>query len=210
MSDTSFRDRASSDSPSPLRATGSSGRHEQHEEQSAEGPGRSGHEGGAFAAGSGGSEFLKQQGRKMAEPMLDAAREMADRQKAAGVEQIGMVARAVHGAASEIESQSPRTAALIHETANSLERASSALRHQNVDQLADAFGRFARTNPAAFFAGTVVAGFALARFLKSSAHRSESSGPHPAMRQPGGYPTQTLHRQSPGETMEPQSPVGGL
>lgn len=208
MSDTSFRDRVSSDAARPLPDDGSSAR---RGETFAGSSGSPGPDGGAFARSPGDAEFLKQQRRKITDPMLDAAREMADRQKAAGVEQIGMVARAVHGAASEIESQSPRTAALIHETANSLERASSALSRQSVDQLAETMGSFARKHPAAFFTGTIVAGFALTRFLKSSTDRNEHSAMHGAMEGSAGYePMESAGGRSPMGAMGRQGPAGAL
>lgn len=126
-------------------------------------------------SGNSDAESLTRRGRKLAEPVLGMARDMADDQKAAGVEQIGVVARAVHKAASSMEGDSPRTAALIHEAASGLEQASSALRERSIDDLAHSIGRFARNQPAAFFGGSLAAGFALARFFKSSAAQSSAA-----------------------------------
>jgi hypothetical protein len=53
------------------------------------------------------------------------------------------------------------------------------LRERSLDDLMQSFGRFARTQPATFFGGAVVAGFALSRFLKSSADApSRGTGQH--------------------------------
>ncbi len=80
------------------------------------------------------------------------ARKLAEQQKQAGADQIGGVARAVQGAAREIEQKMPQAAGFIHD--------------------AGSLNDFARTQPAVFFGGAVLAGFALSRFLKSSAEPS--------------------------------------
>jgi hypothetical protein len=44
------------------------------------------------------------------------------------------------------------------------------LRHRSVDDLVEGISNFARTQPVVFFAGAIITGFALTRFLKSSGH----------------------------------------
>ena len=97
------------------------------------------------------------------------ARKVAEQQKQAGADQIGGVARAVHGAAREIEHKMPQAAGLIHDAATRLEGAAASLRDRSVDDLLRSLNDFARSQPAAFFGSAVLAGFALSRFLKSSA-----------------------------------------
>lgn len=97
---------------------------------------------------------------------------LAEKQKQAGADQIGGVARAVHGAAREIEQNMPQAAGFIHDAATRLEGAAASLRERSVDDLMRSLNDFARTQPAAFFGGAVLAGFALSRFLKSSASPS--------------------------------------
>jgi hypothetical protein len=63
----------------------------------------------------------------------------------------------------------PQAAQFIHSAAEKLDGASSALGQHSVEQLLSSFNGFARRQPAAAFAGSVLAGFALSRFLKSSA-----------------------------------------
>jgi hypothetical protein len=99
----------------------------------------------------------------------DRARKVAEQQKQAGADQIGGVARAVHGAAREIEQKMPQAAGLIHDAATRLEGAAASLRDRSVDDLLRSLNDFARSQPAAFFGSVVLAGFALSRFLKSSA-----------------------------------------
>jgi uncharacterized membrane protein YdfJ with MMPL/SSD domain len=47
-------------------------------------------------------------------------------------------------------------------------RAADDLRNRSMEDLVDSFTRFARRQPAAAFAGSVLAGFVLSRFLKSA------------------------------------------
>ena len=102
----------------------------------------------------------------------DRARGVAEQQKQAGADQIGGVARAVHGAAREIEQKMPQAAGFIHDAAARLEGAANSLRERSVDDLVRSLNNFARSQPATFFGGAVLAGFALSRFLKSSAEPS--------------------------------------
>ena len=116
-------------------------------------------------------EQVRTQAVGVIEPLKEKARDAAEQQKQAGAEQIGGVARAVHGAADELEKELPQAASYVHEAADRFERAASALRERSVDDLFRSVSDFARNQPATFFGSAVVAGFALSRFLKSSAGR---------------------------------------
>jgi hypothetical protein len=102
----------------------------------------------------------------------ERARTVAEQQKKAGADQIGGVARAIHGAAHEIEQEMPHAAGFIHDAAAKLEGAANSLRDRSVDDLIRSLNKFARSQPAAFVGGAVLAGFALSRFLKSSSGHS--------------------------------------
>jgi hypothetical protein len=104
-----------------------------------------------------------------AEPMKQKAHDVAEQQKKAGAEWIVDVAGAIHGAAHELESQMPPAAGYIHDAASRLEGAAAALREHSIDDLMHSFGDFARRQPLALFGGAMLAGFAMSRFLKSSA-----------------------------------------
>jgi predicted Zn-dependent protease len=106
--------------------------------------------------------------------MASGVKEAADEAKAKGLDHVAGVGRAVHGAADELGRELPQAAGYIHSVADRLESASSALRERSVEDLASSFNNFARRQPAAAFAGSVLAGFALSRFLKSSALRPQS------------------------------------
>ncbi len=99
----------------------------------------------------------------------EKARDAAEEAKAKGVDQIAGVTRAVHSAADELGRELPQAAGFIHSAADKLEDASARLRDKSVEDLVTTFNNFTRRQPAVAFAGAVLAGFALSRFLKSSA-----------------------------------------
>jgi hypothetical protein len=100
------------------------------------------------------------------------AEEIAERQKRAGADQADEMAKAVHGAASELQDQMPRTAEFVHTAASRLEQGAGALRERSVRDLISSFNDFGRKEPLAVFGSAVLAGFAISRFLKSSADNS--------------------------------------
>ena len=104
------------------------------------------------------------------ESVKNRARQVAEEQKAAGAERIDAMGRAVHGAADELGKEIPGAASYIHAAADTLQGASERLRRRSVDDLLARLDRFARRRPATAFAGSVLAGLALSRFLKSSSH----------------------------------------
>ena len=56
----------------------------------------------------------------------------------------------------------------MHVAADGLESAASHLRSRSVEDLIGVFDRFARQQPVAAFAGAILAGFVVSRFIKSS------------------------------------------
>jgi hypothetical protein len=96
----------------------------------------------------------------------------AEAQKTRGVEALRHFAHAMDGAAAELEGQSPKASQSIHTAAQKVEQLSDTLGNRGVDGLLRDATDLARSQPVLFFGGAVAAGFALARFLKSSAmHR---------------------------------------
>jgi len=106
---------------------------------------------------------------EVAEPVKEKAIEVAEQQKDAGADQVGHFARAMHGAASALEQEMPQLANYVHDAGQKLESLADDLRNGSVDDLMDRFGSYAKDQPALVFGGAMVAGFALTRFLKSSA-----------------------------------------
>jgi hypothetical protein len=104
----------------------------------------------------------------------DKARDAAAEAKSRGAGQMAGVSRAVHDAADKLGEELPQAAGLIHSAAQKLDDASAALRDRKVEDLVSGFSDFARRQPGAAFAGSLLAGFALSRFLKSSGPRGAS------------------------------------
>ena len=102
-------------------------------------------------------------------PVKDKAMEVATQQKDAAAGQIQAAARAVHGAARELESAMPQCAGYINEFGQRLDEFASDIRNDSVDDLLGKLAEFARNQPALLFGGALLTGFALSRFVKSSA-----------------------------------------
>lgn len=95
------------------------------------------------------------------------AEEVADQGKEMGAEKVGAVARAIHGIAGDLDQGAPEIGRHVHRVAEVADGLASALRERPLGELVGEVGAFARRNPTAFFAVSAIAGFALARFLKS-------------------------------------------
>ena len=93
----------------------------------------------------------------------------AEQQKARGAEAMQGFARAISSAAGELDDQSPTVARYVRDAAKQVDSLSSNIRGRSVTELMQAATDLARSQPAVFFAGAMAAGFALSRFLKSSA-----------------------------------------
>jgi hypothetical protein len=78
------------------------------------------------------------------------------------------VARAVHGAAQELESDMPGFASYIHDTGKWLEETATDMRTANFEEIAGKVEKFLKRQPSLMFGGAVLTGLALSRFLKSS------------------------------------------
>ena len=95
--------------------------------------------------------------------------DIVDHQKSAGADQLAGIARAVQTAAGDLDEKNPQVARLVRDAASSVDRFAGDLRSKDVRDVLASVTTFARQQPVAFFAGSVLAGFVLARFLKSDA-----------------------------------------
>jgi len=114
------------------------------------------------------ADEVKSAARDAAGNVVDETRDFAEEQKAAGADNMARLGKAVHGAADQLGRELPQAAGFIHSAADTLQGAASSMRERSIEDLVAGFRDFARRQPAAAFAGSVLAGFALARFLKSS------------------------------------------
>jgi hypothetical protein len=117
----------------------------------------------------------KEQASAFAADVGHELNQSAEEQKVRGVEAIQGFARAMTSAAGELEGQSPMVARYVRDAAQQVETLSGNLRGRSVTELMQAASDVARSQPLVFLAGAVASGFALSRFLKSSASRNGGS-----------------------------------
>jgi hypothetical protein len=128
---------------------------------------------------------LKEQARGVAGDARDRVRATANRQKDAAAEHVFGFASALRSAADDLNRREQRfSAGCFEQVAEGLERVSGAMRSRDLTEFVESVEEFARRQPVAFLGGTVVAGLALGRFMKSSAARRGPSGGDRAT--PGG------------------------
>lgn len=151
-------------------------------------------------------EKAKQQAADMAQRAKAQGRDMLSGQKDRAAGQVDSVARALRNTADQLgrEDQS-ETGRYIGYAAEHLESFGQRLRDKDIDGLLHDAQDIARRSPMAFFAGSVAAGFLLARFLKSSSqgrsdpqrysgqHRMAEGLQHMRGDDPSSYDTRTSY-----------------
>jgi hypothetical protein len=120
---------------------------------------------------------LMHQAEESARGMGERARSAVDQQKDAAVGGIEGMAQALRSASDDLrERGQPVVAEYSRQMADGLESMASWVSRRNIDDLVGGVEDFARQRPVAFMGGAVVAGFALARFMKSSSARRSQWG----------------------------------
>jgi hypothetical protein len=144
---------------------------------------------------------LKRQAEDSAQQMRRRARSAVDQQKEAAVGGIEGMAHALRSASDDLQERGqPVVAEYSRQVADGLESMANWVSRRNLDDLVGGVEDFARQRPVAFLGGAVVAGFALARFMKSSsARRSRTSGYEYGGAAAGSYdqPRRTEYGRSP-------------
>jgi ElaB/YqjD/DUF883 family membrane-anchored ribosome-binding protein len=131
---------------------------------------------GAAERASGKAENLKEEAKQRASHLLDEAKDRArsaiDERKEGLAQDVGDFAHALRASASHLqEHQKGYVAQYVEQAASSVEQIADTLHRQNLGDFVRHTEDFARRQPGLFVGGAVAAGFALARFLKSSAER---------------------------------------
>lgn len=142
---------------------------------------------------------LKQEVHAATEQAKDQVRSAATHQKDAAARQMDGFAHALMAASDDLRGRGQEFAAeYVREAASGLERASEAVREHDLDEIIANVEDFARRQPVAFLGGAVVAGFGIARLMRSSADRGRSRAAGPVSTSEYGAP------QRPG------GPAGGV
>ena len=99
-----------------------------------------------------------------------------NQQKTAGADYIGNIASAVQRAAGQFDGDTPQAAQYVRQAAEQLESVANAIRTRDVRELLGEAEQFARRQPTLFFGGALFLGFAVMRFLKTSAPAKSTAG----------------------------------
>lgn len=135
----------------------------------------------------------KQASAEAAEQAKRRASQMADREKERLAGGIESVHRSIADAADRLRQEDkPELAAYVEMAAEKTERASSYLRERDLSRITSDVENLARRSPEIVLGGMVVAGLAVARFLKASGQRrrndqaSDNYQPNGELAQAGG------------------------
>lgn len=108
----------------------------------------------------------------MASRAKEKGRSMFEEQKDSALGQVGSVAHAIRNTANNLQGEGQdQTARYVQMIADQLESLGGRLREKDLDTLVRDAESYARRSPGTFLVGSAVAGFLLARFLKSSSER---------------------------------------
>jgi ElaB/YqjD/DUF883 family membrane-anchored ribosome-binding protein len=97
----------------------------------------------------------------------------------AGADLVDQVADAARTVADDLDAKAPQLAGMIRNAAHSAEDFAQEVRGRSMAELVDMTSQYARRQPAIFVGAAVASGFLIARFVKSSAQRTSSSGASP-------------------------------
>jgi hypothetical protein len=139
----------------------------------------------------------------------DKGRSMFEQQKDVAADQLENVADALRRTSGELQqSTNPQVARYIDMSADQLENFGNRLRNKNLDSLLNDTQNLARRHPGAFLAGTMAAGFIIARFLKSSSDRHFAASSQTGAQQVGTIPVQGTYPVS-NSSLSPSTEVIG-
>lgn len=111
-------------------------------------------------------DIASQAGEKVQQAVKD--------QRGAGAEYVGNLANTLRRAAREFEPDIPIAATYIRKAASQVELVSETVRAGNFNEIVRNAQSFARRQPTAFLGLSVLAGFGVIRFLKSSADQNDN------------------------------------
>lgn len=143
--------------------------------------------------------------KEMASQAGEKLMETAEQQKQAGADFMTGIADAVRRAASEFDQQVPQAAHYIRSAADQMETMSDAVRRRDIGQMLSDVQSFARRQPSAFLGASFLAGFAMVRFLRSSAPSGNDSSWVEEMPEDSGR----YGSPAPGVNRPTETPVAG-
>lgn len=114
--------------------------------------------------------------RETASHATEKMKEQVSAQQDAGADYAQRLAENIRSAAKAFEQDTPIAARTIEMAAGYVEDAAEKMRNGSMNDVIDGVTSFARRQPAAFLGLSVLAGFAVVRFLKASGGSTSSAG----------------------------------
>jgi hypothetical protein len=123
--------------------------------------------------------MAEERARSLVGDSAEQARSYAEGQKETAAQSLKDFADAVRRASDELGRRDQTVAArFVQEAAGGLETLAQSVTSRSVDGMLDMVRDFARTNPTAFVAGSVLAGVAIGRFARASHERDQRRYEH--------------------------------
>jgi hypothetical protein len=111
---------------------------------------------------------MGKEARSMAGRVTEQLSETAEAGVERGADALGSFVRAMQAAGREIEPESPTLARTLDDVAINVEGFADTIRGRSLSDLVTSAAELARRNPTLFVAGTILAGFAVSRFVRST------------------------------------------
>lgn len=123
------------------------------------------------------AEDAKHYAKDVADQAKEQGKSLLEQQKDTAARQVDSAAHALRATGEQLQDEGQtQVGRYVQKFASQLESFSGQLRHKNLDALVRDAEDLGRRSPATLFAGSLLAGFALTRFLKSSAEHQHDSG----------------------------------
>jgi len=162
------------------------------------------------------ADTLRNQASDMADKAKDFAsqtgekvKQVVDDQRGIGADYVDNLADTMRRAAREFDSDLPIAGAYIRKAAAQIENVSDAVRTGDLEEILKGAQSFARRQPTAFLGLSVLAGFGVVRFLKSSAGSSSQSSGSGTNHDPAGGSYSAANDQSRAPSGPSVNRVGG-
>jgi hypothetical protein len=107
-----------------------------------------------------------------AQRLKEDGRQTLEERKRSAADRVEGIAQALERTGAQFSENEPTLAELANRLSGTVGNLATRLREGSIDDLVDDTRAFARRNPGLFIAGGLVAGFALARFVKASSQRT--------------------------------------
>jgi hypothetical protein len=111
--------------------------------------------------------------RGFTQRLKEDGRRTLEQRKRSAADRVDEIAQAIGRTGEQFSANEPTLADLASRLAGTVGNLATRLREGSIDDLVDDTRAFARRNPSLFIAGGMLAGFALARFVKASPRRIE-------------------------------------